>query len=358
MRVDRLDYDLPAELIAARPPADRDGGRLMVLSRGAEPADRRIVDLPDLIPPSALVVVNDTRVMPARLFGHKPTGGKVELLLLERLETRGEDAEIWRALARASKAMGEGTRVAIDKVEGFRADVVRKDETEPGTIDVLLTAPTGKSVTAAIDEAGHVPLPPYVGREDEPEDRERYQTIFARRAGAVAAPTAGLHLSERLVARLEEKGIAFTSVTLHVSLGTFQPVKVDDLDEHPMHAEWYEIGDAARDAIAAARARNSPVIAIGTTAVRALESAADPERPGHVLTRSDRTRLLIQPGYTFKVVDGLLTNFHLPRSTLLALVSAFAGYEETLAAYRAAVERRYRFFSYGDAMLVLDRHEA
>lgn len=352
MRIDAFDYELPEELVAVRPPADRDGGRLLVLGADrADPEDRAILDLPELLAPSTLLVVNDTRVLPARLFGHKPTGGRVELLLLERIEAEGPSREAWRAIARASKGIGAGTRISIEGASDLSCEVLRKDVVE-GTIEVLLTAPPGATVASAIERAGHVPLPPYVNRPDELADRERYQTLFARSPGAVAAPTAGLHLSERLLDRIAARGITLATVTLHVSLGTFQPVKVDDLDDHPMHAEWFDVGEDVASAIAAARERGAPVVAIGTTVVRALESAADPVREGYVVPRAGRTRLLIQPGYRFRVVDGLLTNFHLPRSTLLALVSAFAGHERTMAAYRAAVSRRYRFFSYGDAMLI------
>ena len=211
------------------------------------------------------------------------------------------------------------------------------------------------SIDAAVEAAGHMPLPPYLHRADEDSDRERYQTVFARVKGAVAAPTAGLHLSQALLDRLENKGVERASVTLHVGLGTFQPVTADDLDDHPMHSELYEIPEATALAIEAARARGAPVLAIGTTVVRALESAADRARPGSVHAGAGETRILIQPGYSFAVVDQLLTNFHLPQSTLLALVSAFAGRERVLDAYRSAVQNGYRFFSYGDAMLIQSR---
>ncbi len=215
--------------------------------------------------------------------------------------------------------------------------------------------PTGEPLDAAVRACGHVPLPPYIKRDDDLADTERYQTVFARRDGAVAAPTAGLHLTNAALARLASRGCSPTNVTLHVGLGTFQPVGVDDLDEHPMHAERYEVSQSTADAIASARARGAPVVAIGTTTVRALESAADPDRPGQVRPSSGETRLLIQPGYAWRVVDALLTNFHLPRSTLLALVCAFGGTERVLEAYRVAVRERYRFFSYGDAMLLWRR---
>jgi len=229
---------------------------------------------------------------------------------------------------------------------------VTSPATAEGVVNVELTSVEGSSVIADVESAGHVPLPPYLRRPDEPADRDRYQSIFARSPGAVAAPTASLHLSEPLMAEIERRGVQVARITLHVSLGTFQPVKVDDLDDHPMHAEWYEVSAETVRAVAEARAREAAVIAVGTTSLRALESAADPERRGHVLVRAARTRLLIQPGYDFRIVNALLTNFHLPRSTLLALVCAFASRERVLAAYREALESGYRFFSYGDAMLL------
>ena len=220
------------------------------------------------------------------------------------------------------------------------------------SLEVALWSPTGEPIDTAIRACGHVPLPPYIKREDEDDDAERYQTVYARHDGAVAAPTAGLHLTNAILGRLAVRGCDVASVTLHVGLGTFQPVTVEDLDVHPMHSEHYVVSQSTADAVARARGRGAPVVAIGTTTVRALESAADAERPGCVVAATGETRLLVQPGYDWRVVDGLLTNFHLPRSTLLALVSAFGGTERILGAYRLAVAERYRFFSYGDAMLL------
>lgn len=368
MRCELLDYDLPEALIASRPPEQRDGGRLLLVDRGrpaGEVEHAAIRDLDRYIERGALVVVNDTRVVPARLFGRKRgTGGQVEILLLRRLDdapARAEDAaaapregaarcERWRALGRASKPIRPGAWLELGRDGALLAEVLER--AEDGVLTVQLSSPAGLSVTAAIDAYGHVPLPPYLGRGDDVSDRERYQTIFARVPGAVAAPTAGLHLSPDLIGRLRANGVEIASVTLHVGLGTFQPITVDDLDLHPMHAEVYSVPEATADAIARARARGAPVIAIGTTVVRALETAADPSRPGLVRAQSGETRLLIQPGYRFRAVDALLTNFHLPRSTLLALVFAFAGRERTLGAYRAAIDAGYRFYSYGDAMLI------
>jgi S-adenosylmethionine:tRNA ribosyltransferase-isomerase len=223
---------------------------------------------------------------------------------------------------------------------------------DDGLLEVGLWTPGGEPVDAAVRACGHVPLPPYIKREDEAFDADRYQTVYARHDGAVAAPTAGLHITNALLGRLAVRGCDVASVTLHVGLGTFQPVTVEDLDQHSMHAERYVVSQSTTDAIARARARGAEVVAVGTTTVRALESAADPDRPGHVLAGAAETRLLVQPGYAWRVVDGLLTNFHLPKSTLLALVAAFAGTERVLGAYRLAVSQRYRFFSYGDAMLL------
>ncbi|MGK4006702.1 tRNA preQ1(34) S-adenosylmethionine ribosyltransferase-isomerase QueA [Sorangium sp. So ce1036] len=373
MRCELLDYDLPEALIASRPPEQRDGGRLLLLDRGrpaGEVEHTAIRDLDRYVARGALVVVNDTRVVPARLFGRKRgTGGQVEIFLLRRLDDApagAEDlaappregapresaarSERWQAMGRASKPIRPGAVIDLERDGALVAEVLER--AEDGVLTVRLSSPTGLSVAAAIDAYGHVPLPPYLGRGDDVSDRERYQTIFARVPGAVAAPTAGLHLSPDLLGRLRANEVEIASVTLHVGLGTFQPITVDDLDLHPMHAEVYSVPEATAAAVARARARGAPVVAIGTTVVRALESAADAARPGLVRAQSGETRLLIQPGHRFRVVDALLTNFHLPRSTLLALVFAFAGRERTLLAYRAAVDAGYRFYSYGDAMLI------
>ncbi len=351
MRRRLLDYDLPPELIADRPPAERDGARLLVIDGDAPLQHRSIRELDALIPPGALLVVNDTRVIPARLLGHKDdTGGKVEVFLVRDL-----GGGVWSVMARPLKSLRPGARISFDS--GLLAAEVRRILPDEGQAEVALFPTTDLDFETALERTGHVPLPPYVHRPDEAADRERYQTIFARAPGAVAAPTAGLHLSPALVERLGARGVQLATVTLHVGLGTFQPVSVEDLDDHPMHSEILSVPPEAAAAMADARARGAPVIAVGTTVVRALESAADPDRPGHVRPRDGETRLLIQPGYRFQVVDQLLTNFHLPQSTLLALVAAFAGLDRVLAAYRAAVEARYRFFSYGDAML-LRRREA
>jgi len=370
MRVSALHYELPPELIAQRPAEDRELARLLVLPPGGgAPESRRVGELPELLPAGALVIVNDTRVIPARLLGRKrETGGRVEVLLVRRVGVREVEiapgqvraSEVWRALGKASKPLKFGTDVEVSRrrVEsGPAALMVRLlgRAEEDGLLEVALWSTSGEPVDAAIRACGHVPLPPYIKREDEADEAERYQTVYARHDGAVAAPTAGLHLTNALLGRLAVRGCDVASVTLHIGLGTFQPVRVDDLDQHPMHSERYAVSQSTADAIARARARGAPVVAIGTTTVRALESAADPERPGYAVASSGETRLLIQPGHEWRVVDGLLTNFHLPRSTLLALVSAFGGAECVLEAYRLAVAERFRFFSYGDAMLLWRR---
>jgi S-adenosylmethionine:tRNA ribosyltransferase-isomerase len=346
MRVDRLHYELPASSIAQVPEADRLNARLLEVPANGAASHLSIRDLPERLPEGSLVVVNDTRVVPARLLGRKRgTGGKAEVFLVRRSSPEGGSIERWWALGRASKGLRPDTVV---ECEGLVATVVaQRDE----LLEVELTAEHG-TVGDAIQRTGHMPLPPYIRRGDDAEDRARYQTMFARVDGAVAAPTAGLHLTAELVSRLEARRCGLAKVTLHVGLGTFQPVTVDDLDDHAMHAEAFDVPATAARAIEDARARNAPVVAIGTTVVRALESAADPERPGHVIPSAGETRLLIQPGYRFRVTDRLFTNFHLPGSTLLALVSAFIGTDRTLAAYEDARDRGYRFYSYGDAMLL------
>jgi S-adenosylmethionine:tRNA ribosyltransferase-isomerase len=349
LKTSDLDYVLPDELIARRPLAERDGARLLVLApAGVE--HRTIRELPELIPPGALVVVNDSRVIKARLLGNKRgSGGRVELLLVRRLSGAAHSAEQrWQALGRSSKPLRPGACVDFT---GLEAELATAQS--GGVLEVVLRA--SGSVDVAVEQAGRVPIPPYLGREDDAEDAHRYQTVYASEPGSVAAPTAGLHLSSAILSRFEARGIEVGKVTLHVGIGTFRPVTTDELDEHPMHAEVYSVSASLADAIARARARGAPVVAIGTTAVRALESAADEARPGQVRVETAETRLFVRPGYPFRVVDALFTNFHQPRSTLLALVSAFAGLERVRAAYAVAVAERYRFLSYGDAMFIPER---
>ncbi len=342
MRISDLDYDLPEELIAQEPLAKRDASRLLLLDVPAgEVEDRLFIELPSLLPPS-LFVFNDTRVFPARLFGSKATGGKVELLLLRKI---AEDTDRWLAMGRSSKGLRQG--MELDLCDGrLEGRVIRARE--HGQLEVELRA--DGEVDALIEQAGEIPLPPYIRRAAAKSDRTRYQTVFAKKTGAVAAPTAGLHFTDSSLSALEEAGHRMAYVTLHVGPGTFRPVQADTLDEHEMHQEAYEIPEATVTAIGRARAEARPIVAVGTTVVRTLESAVDAE--GNPLAGVGTTRLFIRPPHHFQVVDHLMTNFHLPRSTLLALVMAFAGAELTRRAYREAAERRYRFYSYGDAMLI------
>jgi S-adenosylmethionine:tRNA ribosyltransferase-isomerase len=345
VRTELLDYDLPEELIAKRPLAERDASRLLVLDRGAI-EHRLIRELPDLLPEGALLVVNDTRVRRARVFGvRRASGGKVELLMLgRRPELEGSDGrEVWEALGRASKPLRPGVVIEAGKLS---CDVLERRE--DGTLLVAVASP--QAVEDVLATEGRVPIPPYLGREDDADDIARYQTVYAERVGSVAAPTAGLHLTPALLDAVRSRGVDLGRLELEVGLGTFRPVVVDDLSEHVMHEERFRVDQALSAQIAAARAQGRPVVAVGTTVVRALESAADPTRPGHVVAQSAVTRLLIQPGYAFRIVDALLTNFHQPKSTLLALVAAFAGHDAMRAAYESAKRERYRFLSFGDAM--------
>jgi len=342
MRISDLDYDLPDELIAQEPLAKRDASRLLLLDVPADDVeDRLFTELPGLLPPS-LFVFNDTRVFPARLLGRKATGGRVEILLLKKIP---EVPDRWLAMGRSSK--GLRAEMELSLCDGrLKAHVVRA--LDHGQLEVDLQAEGG--VDELIERAGGVPLPPYIRREAGDADRTRYQTVYARKTGAVAAPTAGLHFTESTLRALEETGHQTAYVTLHVGPGTFQPVQVDALDEHEMHEEAFEVPEATVAAIGRARAEGRPVVAVGTTVVRTLESSVDVE--GNPVAGFGTTRLFIRPPHRFQVVDHLVTNFHLPRSTLLALVMAFAGVELTRRAYREAAERRYRFYSYGDAMLI------
>jgi len=346
------DFDLPEALIAQAPLAERDASRLLVLDRATGAvAHRRFAEWPRLLGHGDLVVLNDTRVIPARLLGRKQgSGGRVELLLVRPdadVDASGAlsgsaEALRWICLGQASKSLRPGTVVEL---EGGRATVL--EALGEGELRVRFEAPG--SVGALLERSGRVPLPPYVDREPTPEDRTRYQTVYARADGSVAAPTAGLHLTARTFAELEALGVERRFVTLDVGPGTFLPVRSEDESSHRMHAERYHVSDETAAAVNRARAEGRRIVAVGTTVVRTLESAAG---YGQVRPGAGSSRLFIRPPYTFQVVDALLTNFHLPRSTLLMLVSAFAGRERVLAAYRAAVEERYRFFSYGDAMFI------
>jgi len=341
-----FDYELPEALIAAHPAARRDGARLLVVDAG-EHRDSSIDALAELIPDGALLVVNDTRVRRARIFGTKQgSGGRVEVLFIRRIAVEGAGRERWEAIGRASKPLRVGAVIDWHEV---RLEILERSADATFVVSVVTD---GADFEQLLDQRGHLPLPPYMRRSDEPGDLERYQTVYARRTASAAAPTAGLHLTAELFERLAARGVQVARLELEIGLGTFRPVLVDDLDEHPMHAETFDVGPELVRAVAAARERKGQIVAVGTTVVRALESAADPEHSGQVRVSRGETRLLIQPGYRFSVVDALLTNFHVPKSTLLALVSAFAGYDAVMAAYRHAVSAGYRFLSYGDAMWI------
>jgi S-adenosylmethionine:tRNA ribosyltransferase-isomerase len=362
--VSEFDYHLSEELIAQEPLADRAASRMLHLLRDARRfEDRQFREFPNLLRPDDLVVFNNTRVFPARLFGHRSGAhsqpvslrnpaakeflkGKVEVLLTSPASLPEPEARspVWNALVRPGRKIGIGERLTFG--DELRAEVIARGEFGERT---LRFEPV-PDFFAAVERIGHVPLPPYIGREDRPEDRERYQTVYARQRGSVAAPTAGLHFTPEILERLRAQAIETAEITLHVGLGTFQPVHAEVVEEHRLHREWYSIGEAAAEKINRAKQAGRRVVAIGTTTVRTLEFAAslsDRIQPG-----SGEADIFIYPGFQFRVVGALLTNFHLPMSTLLMLVCAFAGREFTLEAYRHAVEQRYRFYSYGDCMLV------
>lgn len=338
-----FDYPLDPELIAQRPLQRRDASRLLTVRRSeASISDGHFRELTRLIDPGDVLVLNDTRVFPARLRGEKPTGARAEILLLVPLD---ESRTRWRALVRPGGKLKPGRRVRVSD----ELQVEIEESLEDGSRIARLR--TRLSPEEALARYGHVPLPPYIRRADDEGDRRRYQTVYARESGSVAAPTAGLHFTEVLLDEIAARGIEVVKLTLHVGPGTFRPVETEDPADHRMDEEYYRIDEAAAEAINECRARGGAVWAVGTTTVRALETAVD--RKGFVRSGNGWTRLYIRPGYGFRVVDRLITNFHLPRSTLLMLVTAFAGYDLTMAAYRHAATRRYRFYSYGDAMAVV-----
>jgi len=333
-----FDFDLPPELIAQHPAAERTASRLLDAS-GELPVDRVFRELPELLQPGDLLVFNNTRVIKARLYGMKATGGNVEALV-ERVLPNTQ--EVWMHL-RASKSPKPGSRIRF--ADAFDAEVLGRCGPDNGLFHLRFAG----DPFALLDAHGHVPLPPYIEHADSADDERRYQTVFAKEPGAVAAPTAALHFDEALLARLTERGVGQAHVTLHVGAGTFQPVRVEQLADHKMHSEWFEVPQATVDAIAACKARGGKVVAVGTTTLRALESAA---RGGELQAGARETDIFITPGFAFRVVDRLVTNFHLPKSTLMMLVSALAGRAKVMALYRHAIAQRYRFFSYGDAMLL------
>ncbi len=337
MQRDEFSYELPRELIAQHPSPHRGDDRLLCLDSQGQLADRQFADLPELLDEGDLLVFNDTRVIPARLYGQKATGGRGEIMV-ERVI---DDQHVLAQLG-FSKSPKPGSIIRIDEAADLEV-IERNDD-----MYVLKLAGPGR-VMDLVERCGHMPLPPYIERADATEDRERYQTIYARRPGAVAAPTAGLHFTEEILERLEAKGIRKTFVTLHVGAGTFQPVRTENIEEHRMHSEYIELDQTVCDLVKEAGQGGKRVIAVGTTAVRCLETAV---QAGKLEPYSGETDIFIYPGYRFRVVDALLTNFHLPESTLLMLVCAFAGKDRVLAAYRHAIAEKYHFYSYGDAMFI------
>lgn len=349
MDVALFDFELPPGQIAQRPAERRDASRLLVLDRetGGVRAHATVADLPDFLSAGDLLVTNDTRVFPARLLGRRdPSGGNVECLLLRRL-----DEACWDALVHPGQKLKPGKRVVFEG-QGLLLHGEILERHFQGRRTIRLWAEGGLDADQVVDAIGHIPLPPYIHRPDERDDRERYQTVFARARGSVAAPTAGLHFTTELLGRLEARGVERAEVTLHVGYGTFKPVHAERVEDHQVDEEAYEISEEAAARIERARRDGRRVIAVGTTTTRTLEAAAL-RGAGRVVSGRGATGLFIYPGFRFQVLDGLFTNFHLPRSSLLMLVSAFAGRERVLAAYRAAVSAGYRFYSYGDAMLLL-----
>lgn len=338
MKKSDFNYLLPDALIAQKPLADRDASRLLCMNRETgQITDRQFTDFIDLIDDKDLLVFNDTKVIPARLYGNKTSGGKVEILIERVIDEHHAIAHV-----KASKAPKTGT--LIELADGYRCEAQEREN------DLFRLEFKGEdSLLDLLTKIGHIPLPPYITRADDESDLTRYQTVFAKQEGAVAAPTAGLHFDDAMLEKIKTKGVQTAFVTLHVGSGTFQPVRVENLSEHLMHKEYFDVSSETVEAVQQIRARGGRVIAIGTTAVRALESAS---KSGQLKSSFGDTDLFITPGYEFKSVDAMLTNFHLPESTLLMLVSAFAGYQAIMNAYQHAIAQSYRFFSYGDAMFL------
>jgi S-adenosylmethionine:tRNA ribosyltransferase-isomerase len=345
MQVSDFHFELPDELIARYPKAERSASRLLQLDGPTGTVnDRTFKDVLDLVQEGDLLVFNNTRVIPARLFGRKASGGKLEVLVERLLDEHSVLAHV-----RASKSPKPGTELLLGEEEQYAAEMVARHD---ALFEIRFNS--DKPVLDILNEIGHMPLPPYIDRPDEDADKERYQTVYNAKPGAVAAPTAGLHFDDELLGQIKEKGAEFAYVTLHVGAGTFQPVRVDNIHDHHMHAEYVEVTQEVIDAINATKARGGRVIAVGTTSVRSLESAAQSalKNGTELVPFFDDTEIFIYPGYEYQLIDCLITNFHLPESTLIMLVSAFAGYDNVMAAYKHAVEQEYRFFSYGDAMFV------
>ena len=343
MRVADFAFDLPDSLIARYPQTERSGCRLLSLDGpSGELTHGRFTDVLDKLNRGDLLVFNNTRVIPARVFGRKASGGKIEVLVERMLDDKRVLAHV-----RASKAPKPGAALLLGEDESVKATMVARHD---ALFEIVFE--DDRAVLDILNAVGHMPLPPYIDRPDEASDRELYQTVYSERPGAVAAPTAGLHFDEPLLAALREKGVEMAFVTLHVGAGTFQPVRVDTIEEHIMHAEYAEVPQEVVDAVLACKARGNKVVAVGTTSVRSLESAAQASEQALIAPFFDDTKIFIYPGYRFKVIDGLITNFHLPESTLLMLVSALAGRDHILNAYQIAVKERYRFFSFGDAMFI------
>lgn len=349
MRVSDFAFKLPDELIAHYPLAKRSHCRLLSLNGSTgELAHGIFTDIVDKLESGDLLVFNNTQVIPARLYGRKMSGGKIEVLIERILGSHRVLAHI-----RASKAPKVGTELLLGDDESVKAIMLARHDTL-----FEIDFQDKRDVLAILNDIGHMPLPPYIDRPDEEVDRTLYQTVYGQRPGAVAAPTAGLHFDESLLAALQQKGVEMAFVTLHVGAGTFQPVRVENVAEHTMHAEYVEVSQLAVDAILACKARGKRVIAVGTTSIRSLESAACASKEGIIAPFFDNTRIFIYPGFHFQIVDALITNFHLPESTLIMLVSAFAGYQNTMNAYQQAIAEKYRFFSYGDAMFITHNPKA
>ncbi|MGZ9897711.1 tRNA preQ1(34) S-adenosylmethionine ribosyltransferase-isomerase QueA [Shewanella gaetbuli] len=341
MRVTDFSFELPDELIARYPTEQRNASRLLTLNgQNGQLADKQFTDLLELVNPGDLMVFNNTRVIPARLFGQKSTGGKLEILVERMLDDKRILAHV-----RSSKSPKVDSIINLDS--GYQMKMVARHD---ALFELELLA--DNTLLAVLEEIGHMPLPPYIDRPDEDADKERYQTVYNQKPGAVAAPTAGLHFDDAMLQALKDKGVNIAFVTLHVGAGTFQPVRVDNVLEHKMHSEWAEVPQTVVDLIAQTKAAGNRVVAVGTTSVRSLESAAKACGDAPLTEFSGDTDIFIYPGFNFKVVDAMVTNFHLPESTLIMLLSAFAGYDEVMHAYHHAIEQKYRFFSYGDAMFV------